>query len=437
MPIEEKDNFYNPEGQEEISEMIGNSPGWLLHSGIGMVAFVTAILFVACALIKYPDKLQGRGALSSSNPPIEIVSNSSGYLQNILIKDLDQVEVGQELFYIDNTGSKEDVAKLKAWFDQFNKTKNLNGFSNLAVPKDLMLGTVQNDYTAIVLKYKEFQQAIRNQFVFKEIDNITKEIEDIEKLKVSQKKEKEIVNKELLLLKKSFERAQGLYKEGVESLSEVEKAKSTLLQKEGIFESMEKEIINNNIRVKQLDLEKIRLQKDRNELLENNKFKIVELISNAENKIQNWSEQYIVRAKIGGEINFENKLVENKFINANDVLASIIPKNNIGNFLSIKAPIENIGKIEVGQRVIIKFDAFPYKEFGIVESKVSSIGKIPEVLQDGRSYYEIKASISDAITTDYNKNIPFKPDMTAHVDIITQDKTIATRILNQLMAVSK
>ena len=434
MPDKEKDIIYN---QEEISDMIGNSPGWLLRSGIGMIALATLMIFAACAFIKYPDKFQGRGSLTSANPPVEIVSNASGYLQNILVEDQEVIKAGQELFYVENTGSKEDVVKLENWFDQFDKASTLNEYANLNIPKGLQLGAVQDDYAAITLKFNEFKQAIQNGIVSQEKANLTQEIENIERLKLSQRKEKEIFKKELDLFKKSITRAEELYKNGLSSLDDVEKLKTELLQKERAYEGMENAIIKNDIKIEQLELQKIRLGRDRNDLTANYKLKIAELISTTKSKIQNWSEQYIIKAKLGGEIVFKTELNENKFINENEILATIIPKEKSGNFLSIKAPIANIGKIEVGQRVIIKFDAYPYKEFGIVESKVSSIGKIPEQLPDGLSYYEVKTQLADKITSDYNKTIPFKPGMTATVDIITEDKTIARRVLNQFFALSK
>ena len=437
MPREDKDIIYNPQGQEEISELIGNAPSWLLRSGIGMIAFAAIMVFVACAFIKYPDKFQGRGSLTSSNPPIEIVSNSSGYLQNILVKNQEMIQAGQELFYIENTGSKEDVAKLETWFKQFDAASSLTQIKQLNIPENLQLGAVQSDYNAIILKFNEFKQAIVNGIVSQETTNLTQEIENIEKLKISQRKGKEILKEELDLLNKSLERSQELYKNGLTSLDKVEQAKTILIQKQGVYEGMEKEIIQNNIRVDKLKLEKIRLGKNRKDLIGDYKLEMASLISNTQNKIKNWSKEYILDSKIGGEIIFKTELTENKFINENEVLASVIPKSNEGKFLSIQAPISNIGKIEVGQKILIKFDAYPYKEFGIVESKVSSIGKMPELIGDGNSYYEIKTLLEEEITTDFKKVIPFKPGMTANVDIITENKTIASRILNQLFAIGR
>jgi len=437
MPQEERDIIYNLQSQEEISELIGNAPSWLLRSGIGMIAFASIMIFAACAFIKYPDKFQGRGILTSSNPPIEIVSNSSGYLQNILVKNQDMIQAGQELFYIENTGSKEDVAKLETWFKQFEAASSLTQIQQLSIPSNLQLGPVQSDYTAITSKFNEFKQAITNGIVSQETNNLTKEIENIEKLNISQNKRKEMLKEEIALLEESLERSQELYKNGLTSLDKLEQSKKDLIQKKGIYQGMEKEIINNDIRIGNLDLEKIKLGKNRKDLIGNYKLDLASLISNTQNKIQDWSKEYSIDSKIAGEIVFKTKLAENKFIDENEVLASVIPKLNAGKFLSIQAPISNIGKIEVGQKILIKFDAYPYKEFGIVESKVYSIGKIPELVGDGNSFYEIKALLDDEITSDYGKEIPFKPGMTANVDIITENKTIASRILNQLFAIGR
>ena len=93
--------------------------------------------------------------------------------------------------------------------------------------------------------------------------------------------------------------------------------------------------------------------------------------------------------------------------------------------------IDNIGKIKTGQKAILRFDAFPYKEFGIVESKVGHISKVPGVDNSGQTVYEVQIPLEDHIVTDFSHTIKYKPNMTAQVLIITQNKTLLKRIFNQ------
>lgn len=51
--------------QDELQEMLGYPPGWILHSGITLIAFVIAIVLLLSWLIRYPDELSGPGYYSA------------------------------------------------------------------------------------------------------------------------------------------------------------------------------------------------------------------------------------------------------------------------------------------------------------------------------------------------------------------------------------
>jgi len=115
-------------------------------------------------------------------------------------------------------------------------------------------------------------------------------------------------------------------------------------------------------------------------------------------------------------------------------LLYISPSGSSENYISAIYPSLNIGKLSKGQKAIIKFDAFPYKEFGMVISEVTSISLLPEIDEDGMSNYEIVIPLSDTIITDYNKQIDIKPKMTATIEIITEDRSILQRIFDQFLS---
>jgi len=97
-------------------------------------------------------------------------------------------------------------------------------------------------------------------------------------------------------------------------------------------------------------------------------------------------------------------------------------------------PSYNIGKVEANQKVIIKFDAYPHKEYGVVISEVKEISKMPEVNKAGEPLYEVKIHLDDVIVTDYNDTIRYNPRMTVVTEIITEDKTVFERLFSQLIS---
>ena len=67
-----------------VSEIIGNIPGRFLYSGITMIAIVTATILVMSHFIHYPDKIISVGSLTSDTPPIEVVSRTNGFIEDII-----------------------------------------------------------------------------------------------------------------------------------------------------------------------------------------------------------------------------------------------------------------------------------------------------------------------------------------------------------------
>lgn len=437
MPQYEEEIIINPTAREEISDLIGNPPSWLLRSGISMIALVVASILTLCFFIKYPDKISAVGIMTSETPPIEIISKANGYIEELLIADKEQVEAWQELIRIQNTADSEDIIILKKWIEEYSGREDIRSYVLLEVPENLQLGVIQQDYASLVLKYHELQQTLQDDLVFKQIKTLSEEIKKINILSHSQKREKSIYKDELHLQKKGYLRNESLANNGVISQQDFERAKTSLLQKERQYEGMENTIIQNTIRVDQLELEKLTLQGDRRNILKAYQFQIAEIISRLKNTINSWSESYILNTPISGEISIANDVKENKFIKQGQIIAYVLPQENNSNYISIKAPILNIGKLEIGQRIILKFDAFPYKEFGIVETQVNEIAKLPQIVGGSESYYEIKSVLPDTIFTDFNVQIPYKPNMTVYAEIITEDKSIIQRIFNQFLSIIK
>ena len=437
MPQNEQEIIIQRATREEISDLIGNAPSWLLRSGISMIALVFFTVLGIGYFIKYPDKIQGTGTLTSLSPPIELVSRSDGYIDTILVKDNQAVKKDQVILYVNNTTNPEQIEQLTEWINEYEKIENPRKYLYTKVPENLQLGVLQNEYASLCLKYKEFQQTLKDGIVFQQIDNISGEISKLKRLNDSQKREKKIFAQELNLSRNDYRRQESLYKDGVISQIELESFRSTLLQKERQYESMENGIIQNNIRIEQLELEKLKLRGNRTNVVQNFQFAVSEINTRIKTRIESWSETYSVVSPIDGIVNYNSSIKSNKPISTGQMLGNVIPENSREKYLSCAVPTASIGKLEKGQKAIVKFDAYPYKEFGVVLSTVESIGRLPEITPDNMQYYEVKIPLKDTIVTDFGELIPYQPQMTTFVEVITEDKSIIERIFSQFLSLIK
>lgn len=421
----------------EIRDLIGHPPGWLLHSGISMVAIVTTILLIGSVYFKYPDKLVGSGKLTSKNPPIEIVSRTNGYIDNILFKEGNIVQKGDVIIQVNNTTDPEQLNELNAWIAKYNGINDPRDYLDLNFITNLQLGIIQDEYANLQLKYNEFTQTLQDGMVFQKIDNLSQEIEKIRALNVSKQKEISYFFEELELARKDLERNKNLNRDGVVSNVQLEKVTASCLQKERQFQGMNNTLIQNSIRIEQLELEKMNLAEERSLVIKTYQFKIAEILSRIQASIEKWSRTYKIEAPINGRMTFSRDITEQKNISKGEIIGHILPIRHNGTFVSGIFPSMNIGKVEKGQQVVLKFDAYPYKEYGVVNSKVDNISKIPIEDNKGILHYEVRMLLEDTIRTDYHKIISYKPNLTVSVEVITESRSLFDRLFDQFMSILK
>jgi multidrug resistance efflux pump len=421
----------------EINDLIGNPPNWLLRSGIMMIAAVTSLILTGAYFFNYPDKLSGTGTLTSTTPPIEVISRATGYIDKIHIEEDEFVDKGDVILYISNTTDKDQIQALYQWITKYEKITDPRRYLNLEFEKGLQLGSLQSDYAGLELRYNELRQTLNDGVVFQQINNLSREIEKIKTLNRSQQKEKKIYKQELELTDKDYKRTESLNSGGAISDLDLERAKTELLQKERQYEGMNNTIIQNNIRIEQLGLEKLKLGEQRSNTIKNYQFAIAEVIARIRASVTNWTNTYTIEAPISGKLTYAVNINEQKNLQQGEPIGHIIPEHTNKKYVSAIYPTSNIGKVKKGQKAILRFDAYPYKEFGSVLGRVESISPVPSANTKGELFYEIKIPVDYVIITDYGDTIRYKPNMTLTTEIITEDKTVFARVFDQFLSLIK
>lgn len=114
---------------------------------------------------------------------------------------------------------------------------------------------------------------------------------------------------------------------------------------------------------------------------------------------------------------------------AGNIVFNIVPTNQgeiIGKAL---LPTERSGKVKKGQKVNIRFNNYPDKEFGIVKGTVKNISLRPVVDGQNIKSYMVDIQLPNGLRTSYNKELPFLPEMEGQADIITEDISLLERFL--------
>ncbi len=158
--------------------------------------------------------------------------------------------------------------------------------------------------------------------------------------------------------------------------------------------------------------------------------------------IQTWELNYVLSAPIDGHISFANYWAENQNISAQQEIFTIVPLEQGKIIGKAMLPIARSGKVKIGQKVNIRFQNFPENEFGIVRGVVENISQVPvetvnSLTGTRESSYVVSICLPDGLKTNYNKSLPFLPQMQAQADIITEDLSLLTRFFLPLKRIWK
>lgn len=127
-------------------------------------------------------------------------------------------------------------------------------------------------------------------------------------------------------------------------------------------------------------------------------------------------------------------------VNTQSPLLSIIP---VGANLDIELflPTRSAGFIKLGDKVKIRFEAFPYQKFGMLYGEIHSIDKsliLPEEKKTPvyitEPVYRVKAKLNNQSVEAFGQNFPLKVGMLAEADIILERRSILEWMLEPLLA---
>jgi HlyD family secretion protein len=143
--------------------------------------------------------------------------------------------------------------------------------------------------------------------------------------------------------------------------------------------------------------------------------------------VENWIRQYVLKSAVEGTVYFMLPLQQNQFIQQGKILGYINPSNDKF-FVELFLPQNNLGKVDTGMEVQLRFDAYPYHECGFVTGKLSYISS---VVSD--SGYLSIVELDKGLKTNFNRELQYKYGLKADAMIITKRTNLMKRIYYGLL----
>jgi multidrug resistance efflux pump len=154
-----------------------------------------------------------------------------------------------------------------------------------------------------------------------------------------------------------------------------------------------------------------------------------------ENQILQWEQQLVLKTPITGEVTVFDIWSQYQNVNVGQDLFTVIPDDIDGIIGRVTVPVNNSGKIKVGQSVLIKLDSYPYQEWGSLSGEIINISGVPQSSpQGGGGMYTVYLKVA-TLESSFEKPIEFKQEMEGTAEIVVEELTVMQRIFYQLREV--
>ena len=417
---------------EEVQEILGRPPRWIVRVGISIIFVVVAGLFVGSYFLKYPDILPATITVTTENLPAGVMAMTTGKIDTIAVAEKQTVQEGELLAVIRNPAKLEDVMAVKRMLEESDTlVVETHGRASL------QLGEIQSAFTAFDNALTDYRHFVEMDYHNRKIKVIQKQISAQKSLLQKTINQLNISRKQLSAAQKLFEIDSTLYNKSALSLVDYQSARNSFLQQQSSLESSKMSVDNQQMSILQseqsiFDLEQQRIDEEQ---------QLTSALTTAKEQlaaqIRQWEQTYLLVAPCDGKVTFTKYWQKNQNVNAGEVLVTVVPDGDTQVMGKILLPQQGAGKVKVGQTVNVKLDNFPYLEYGMVKVCIRNISMVPVQVDENTKAYMLEVEFPENLVTTYGRELTFSQEMTGTAEIITEDLRLLDKFINPIRAVIK
>ncbi len=417
----------------EVQDILGSIPSRIIRYGVLAVFVVFLLIFIGSWVFQYPDIIYSKIEVTTERPPATIVARASGKIEKLLVVDNQKVKKGAIIALIENPANYDDVLELKKQVGLFEKFLiDFNRGKQVEFNKYLQLGSIQDEYSQFIKAYNDYSS-------FLNLDYYPRLNKSLEKQRNMSKiyydrlwVQRGIMENDYQLTINKTKRDSTLFASGVISLFDYEKSKSEMLLKKREFEEVRTSLAKIQMGIIGLDQKIIENQKNHQDKKTRLELNLNQAYINLSGAISHWELSYVLKAPIDGTVTFNKFWSENQNVKEGDRVLTIIP-DDAGELVGrVKLPIRGSGKVKPGLRVNIKFDNYPYMEYGMVKGIVKNISLVPE-----NNFYMVEIGFPNGLVTNYGYTLKLQNQIVGNAEIVTEELRLIQRFFNPLKALWK
>ena len=407
---------------DPVREIMGKPPRRILRWGT-TIMFLVFVLFIFFAwLIRYPDTIPAPVEITTTNPPVTLVTKITGHINSLFVKEREKVNAGQLVALMETTASMKEIELLKQTIDTIKTPETL---SSRLLPAFSELGELQGFYGTFLKNLSDLNNYMINDFYGSKIASLADEINGIQEFISRLSIKEKLYSENQRLEAKKYSRDSSLYASKVIAESGLENSHQSLLR---VSMELQQARLDHSSKTIELSEKRQQLQDYRITRIDE-KEKLVSVLHetflNLKAQINLWENTYLLISPIEGIVSFTKFWSANQSVVKDEPVVSIVPID-AGKFLGrINLKMERSGKVKTGMVVNIKLSGYPYMEYGMVRGIVKSKSLVP-----AEDAYVIEIELPNGLTTLYGKTLDFTQNMQGTAEIITENIRLIQKIVN-------
>jgi multidrug efflux pump subunit AcrA (membrane-fusion protein) len=413
--------------EEFYSEIYMMKPKWWMRWGITAFMGIFLLLFFLAYIIRYPDIIRCDIEVSTNNPSITFQIPDDTEIEKILVKNNTTVTHRTNLLVFRNSANYQDVLMLDKDLKTISSdNKELVAFFEKYIGKEMQLGeTIENEWRVFSNELLSYYKIHKLKLFKTQVTFLDEELKDLIKLKDHYAKLNQINSKQGAINEERFKTDSILFSKRVLSKGEYNNSRQSYYVKES-------ELKQNEIQLTRIDAEIVKLNNAKKSLLSEEKqsllaqtLSIRTSLGRLHSAVEAWKKSYLFVSPVHGKVHHLQNLEEGNFFSGK--ILTVLPPSSF-HFVKANIVAAGAGKVKLGQRVLIKLNDYPYKEYGLIEGKLSEFSSIP-----GENFYVGR------IKLDYENisrsAMEIKDNMRGIGEIITNDRSLLERVFSNILYV--
>lgn len=410
---------------QDMEEILGTPPTWIARWGTLVLMVIMVLLILLASVYTYPDVVTGRVTLTTIDPPRPLRARQDFMIDRIEAKNGDSLAASQVIV----------VAKTQADFFDVSTLDNRlflpgdesdQGLAEFSIPDNWNLGEIKE----AVFEFQEKQEIYKN-LKERRLDGLT--TRELQQKIVAQERavrqERQIqgaLEDELERTRERLIREEQLAADGLDNREQLNLARRNVEVAEDKLQASRA-----MVRAASFDIELMRNQ------IESYRDGLPSTLLQAASDLRNsydalraavsgWMQNYTVMSPVRGMLVLNRDIRPGAFILRGDDIATIIPANPGDMIGRIRLPVRGSGSVADGQKVMVRFDSYPFLEYGSVEGRVVQKN---DIQQDG--FISVEVSFPQELLTTTGNRLVASPLMEGEASIITDEKPLLRRFFDR------